>query len=110
MHRSQVQILMVVLFSSELLAQVSGAPRRDGLTDILRSSELADNKDLTNLLLLKLFSELMASEEGQMLPRPPEVEEEEMGVREVIRRHIPFSQRERKAGCRSFFWKTFTSC
>lgn len=44
MHRSQVQILMVVLFSSELLAQVSGAPRRDGLTDILRSSELADNK------------------------------------------------------------------
>lgn len=41
---SQIQIFIVVMFSSELLAEVSGAPRRGGLTEILRSSELADDK------------------------------------------------------------------
>uniref|UniRef100_A0A8D3A7U3 Somatostatin/Cortistatin C-terminal domain-containing protein n=1 Tax=Scophthalmus maximus TaxID=52904 RepID=A0A8D3A7U3_SCOMX len=42
----------------------------------------------------------------------PELEEEEEvgGSVEVMRRHLPLSQRERKAGCRNFFWKTFTSC
>uniref|UniRef100_A0A674PCY3 Somatostatin/Cortistatin C-terminal domain-containing protein n=1 Tax=Takifugu rubripes TaxID=31033 RepID=A0A674PCY3_TAKRU len=38
---------------------------------------------------------------------------EEAGVREgevMMRRQVPFSQRDRKAGCRNFFWKTFTSC
>uniref|UniRef100_A0A3Q2YX05 Somatostatin/Cortistatin C-terminal domain-containing protein n=1 Tax=Hippocampus comes TaxID=109280 RepID=A0A3Q2YX05_HIPCM len=28
----------------------------------------------------------------------------------LTRRHLPLGQRERKAGCRNFFWKTFTSC
>lgn len=44
MLRSQVHILLVVLFSSELLPQVSGTPRRDRLTEILRNSELEDDK------------------------------------------------------------------
>uniref|UniRef100_A0A4W6D305 Somatostatin/Cortistatin C-terminal domain-containing protein n=1 Tax=Lates calcarifer TaxID=8187 RepID=A0A4W6D305_LATCA len=65
-------------------------------------------QDLARLLLLKFVSELMAARVDQMLPV---LEEEEVGVREeVMRRHLPLSQRERKAGCRNFFWKTFTSC
>uniref|UniRef100_A0A3B4YGB2 Somatostatin/Cortistatin C-terminal domain-containing protein n=1 Tax=Seriola lalandi dorsalis TaxID=1841481 RepID=A0A3B4YGB2_SERLL len=65
--------------------------------------------DLAHLLLLKFVSELMAARVDQMLPGLEE--EEEVGVREeVMRRHLPLSQRERKAGCRNFFWKTFTSC
>ncbi|XP_040887298.1 somatostatin-1A [Toxotes jaculatrix] len=107
MLRSQVRVLLVALFSSVLLVQVSGAPRRNMLTESLRA-DLANDKDLARLLLLKFVSELMAVRVDQMLP---ELEEEEVGVREeVMRRHIPFSQRERKAGCRNFFWKTFTSC
>ncbi|XP_071315533.1 somatostatin-1A [Trachinotus anak] len=104
---SQVQVLLVALFSFVLLVQVSGAPRRDMQTEILRA-DFANNKDLAHLLLLKFVSELMAARVDQMLP---ELEEEEVGVREeVMRRHLPLSQRERKAGCRNFFWKTFTSC
>ncbi|XP_044040545.1 somatostatin [Siniperca chuatsi] len=106
MLRSQVQVLLVALFSSVLLVQVNGAPRRDMLTETLRA-DLADNKDLAHLLLLKFVSALMATRGDEMLP---ELDDEEVGVREVMRRHLPLSQRERKAGCRNFFWKTFTSC
>ncbi|KAL3046353.1 somatostatin-1A [Trematomus bernacchii] len=102
---SQVQILLVALFSSGLLVQVGAAPRRDMLA--LRA-ELATDKDLTHLLLLKFVSELLAARGDEMLP---ELQEEEGGVREeVMRRHLPLSHRERKVGCRNFFWKTFTSC
>ncbi|XP_068569421.1 somatostatin-1A [Cebidichthys violaceus] len=102
---SRVQVLVVVLVSSVLLVQVSGAPRRDMLT--LRA-DLANDKDLTYLLLLKFVSDLTAARGNGMLP---ELEVEGEGVREeVMRRHLPLTQRERKAGCRNFFWKTFTSC
>ncbi|XP_041821431.1 somatostatin-1A [Chelmon rostratus] len=109
MLRPQVQVLLVALFSSVLLVQVSGSPRRDMLTETLRA-DLADDKDLAHLLLLKFVSELMVAR-GDEVKMLPELEEEEVGVREeVMRRHLPLSQRERKAGCRNFFWKTFTSC
>uniref|UniRef100_A0A665V8K9 Somatostatin/Cortistatin C-terminal domain-containing protein n=1 Tax=Echeneis naucrates TaxID=173247 RepID=A0A665V8K9_ECHNA len=79
----EVQVLLVALFSSALL-------------------------DFDHSLLLKFMSELMTTRADQMLP---ELEEEEVGVRaQMMRRHLPLSQRERKAGCRNFFWKTFTSC
>ncbi|XP_070786127.1 somatostatin-1A [Enoplosus armatus] len=107
MLRSPVQLLLVALFSSVLLVQVSGDLRRDMLTETLRA-DLSNDKELAHLLLLKFVSELMAAEGDEMLPEP---KEEEVGVREeVMRRHLPLSQRERKAGCRNFFWKTFTSC
>ncbi|XP_010766331.1 somatostatin-1 [Notothenia coriiceps] len=104
MLRSQVQILLVALFSSGLLVQVGGAPRRDMLA--LRA-QLATDEGLTHLLLLKFVSELLAARGDEM---PPELQEEG-GVREeVMRRQLPLSHRERKVGCRNFFWKTFTSC
>ncbi|XP_026170773.1 somatostatin-1A [Mastacembelus armatus] len=100
---SQVQVLLVALFSSLVVVQLSAAPQRDMLT-----AELTNDKDLTDLLLLKFMSELMAARGEQTLP---ELEEEELGVREeMMRRNLPLSHRERKAGCRNFFWKTFTSC
>ncbi|KAM6960374.1 somatostatin-1 [Tautogolabrus adspersus] len=106
MHHFQVQVFFVVLFSSVLLVEVSAAPHSDMLTETLRE-DLVNDKDLAPLLLLKLMSELMAAREDEMLPEPEEV----LGVREeVMRRHLPLSLRERKAGCRNFFWKTFTSC
>ncbi|KAM7366290.1 hypothetical protein PAMP_015741 [Pampus punctatissimus] len=106
MLRSQVQVLLAALFSSVLLVRISGAPRRDMLTETLRS-DLTKNKDLAHLLLLKFVSETMAARVDEMLPEL----NEELGVREeMMRRHLPLSQRDRKAGCRNFFWKTFTSC
>ncbi|XP_069374790.1 somatostatin-1 [Paralichthys olivaceus] len=111
MLRSQVQVILVALLSSVLL--VSGAPRRDMQTSRPRA-ELTNDKALVHLLLLQFVSELMATRVEQMLPELEEEEEEEEeaagGRVEVMRRHLPLSQRERKAGCRNFFWKTFTSC
>ncbi|KAM4611560.1 somatostatin-1 [Polymixia lowei] len=106
MLRSQLQVLLVGLFSSVLLVRVNTAPHRDILTELLRA-DLAKDEDLTRLLILKYVSELVAAGESEVLPELAE----ESGIREeVARRHLPLSQRERKAGCRNFFWKTFTSC
>ncbi|KAI4808718.1 hypothetical protein KUCAC02_000766 [Chaenocephalus aceratus] len=72
---------------------------------------LCDGQGLTHLLLLKFVSELLAARGDEMLPELQEEGEEEGGVREeVMRRQLPLSHRERKVGCRNFFWKTFTSC
>ncbi|XP_078132439.1 somatostatin-1A [Sander vitreus] len=103
MLRSQVQVVLVSLFSSVLLVQVNGAPSRDMLT--LRA-DLVNDKDLAHLLMLRFVSELMAARGDEMLPELKQEGDRE----ELVRRHLPLSQRERKAGCRSFFWKTFTSC
>lgn len=69
-------------------------------------------KDLAFLILLKFVSEVTAAEREMLLLPEDDDEEEEAGGREVMRvqRQIPFSQRERKAGCRNFFWKSYTSC
>ncbi|TKS92868.1 Somatostatin-37 Somatostatin-34 [Collichthys lucidus] len=108
---SQVKVLLVA-FSSVLLVQVR---RRSTQRHADRNTEDRSGKRqgeiFAYLLMLKFVSELMAAEGDQMLPEPEE-DEEAMGVGggEVMRRHLPLTQRERKAGCRNFFWKTFTSC
>lgn len=132
---SQVQLLLMALFSSMLLGEVSGVPPGEKLTEILRT-EVANSKvssshlrfkeifrflevtigvclfqGHTRLLLLKFVSALMAAKRVERLNQLQEEEEEVVGIRkEMTQRQIPFSQRERKAGCRNFFWKTFTAC
>ncbi|KAM8898488.1 somatostatin-1A [Spinachia spinachia] len=94
-----MQVLLVALFSSVLMVQVSGAPRGDP----------AANKGLAYSMSVKFVSERTAARGDETLLQPEE-EEEEAGRQELMRRHLPLTQRERKAGCRNFFWKTFTSC
>ncbi|XP_008433651.1 somatostatin-1A [Poecilia reticulata] len=109
MLRSQMKVLVVALCSSMLALHVSSAPQMDELTETLQA-ELIGDKDLTGLLFLRFMSELMASRE-EMIREQEEEEEDELGGRQrLMRRHIRFTHRERKAGCRNFFWKTFTSC
>uniref|UniRef100_A0A3Q1HAB3 Somatostatin/Cortistatin C-terminal domain-containing protein n=1 Tax=Acanthochromis polyacanthus TaxID=80966 RepID=A0A3Q1HAB3_9TELE len=74
-------------------------------SDPSQAQIMLKNEDLTRMLLLKFMSELVAARGDEMLR-----ELEAGGREEVMRRHVPLSQRERKAGCRNFFWKTFTSC
>ncbi|KAM9426155.1 somatostatin-1 [Pholidichthys leucotaenia] len=110
---SQVQVLLLVWCSSLLQVQVRGAPYTDTLTQTPRA-ELTNDKDLTHWLLLRFLAELMATRGDEMLHALEEVverEEEEVGAREAVRRrHLPPPHRQRKAGCRNFFWKSFTSC
>ncbi|XP_052315543.1 somatostatin-1-like isoform X1 [Oncorhynchus keta] len=72
-----------------------------------RMFEPGINRDLSHILLLKML-DLMATAAGgnEVLPDL----EEALGVRSEVVRQLPLNQRERKAGCRNFYWKTFTSC
>lgn len=69
----------------------------------LRSLQL---QDFFRLLLLKQLSELAAPEEKQAR----ESIDDDLDVHNEVVRQIPLSHRERKTGCRNFYWKTFTSC
>lgn len=62
---SQVQVLLVALFSSVLLAQVSGTPRRDTLTEMLRADLSNDKVGNWNITLR--FKKLKLGKEGDVI-------------------------------------------
>ncbi|TRY55507.1 hypothetical protein DNTS_014024 [Danionella cerebrum] len=104
----RIQMLVGTLWLSVLLYRVTSAPRGDLLLQILPSKGHAKEielDDLSHLLLLQQLSESMAPAEKEAL--------DSIDLNQVhneVIRQIPVSQRERKAGCRNFYWKTFTSC
>ncbi|XP_031441248.1 somatostatin [Clupea harengus] len=107
---SQLQLLLVSLCTSALLGRISAAPQRDILDQFLRNNgNIKDtnvSEDVSEMLRLKILADLMAEgDDDNLLPdRGPQ------GGRDQVPRQLPNSQRERKAGCRNFYWKTFTSC
>ncbi|XP_048041746.1 somatostatin-1A isoform X1 [Megalobrama amblycephala] len=107
-NKSHVGVVVATLSVSLLLCSVSSAPRGDLLLQLLQSEvEPKENElqDLSRLLLLKQLFESMAPEEKDALGSIDDVD-----VHNEVVRQIPLSQRERKVGCRNFYWKTFTSC
>ncbi|XP_076145831.1 somatostatin [Alosa pseudoharengus] len=107
---SQLQLLLVSLCTSALLGRTSAAPQRDVLEQLLRNNGHGKDPDLSEdaaeMLRLRILADLMSEGEYEnLLPdRGPQ------GGRDQVLRQLPNSQRERKAGCRNFYWKTFTSC
>ncbi|KAG9274424.1 somatostatin-1 [Astyanax mexicanus] len=100
---SQLQVVLVALSVLVLVSRVSAAPRGDVLTQLLQNeADTKENEDISRMLMLKLLSELEVAGENEVLSGAD--------VRNDVVRQLPFSQRERKTGCRNFFWKTFTSC
>uniref|UniRef100_A0A8C7SSR7 Somatostatin/Cortistatin C-terminal domain-containing protein n=1 Tax=Oncorhynchus mykiss TaxID=8022 RepID=A0A8C7SSR7_ONCMY len=64
-------------------------------------------QDLSHILLLKMLDLMTtAAGENEVLPDL----EEALWVRSEVVRQLPLNQRECKAGCQNFYWKTFTSC
>lgn len=67
-------------------------------------------------LILKLVSALLDGVDNNVLPGDLATMEEEEPVesrleeRAVYNRLAQLPQRDRKAPCKNFFWKTFTSC
>ncbi|XP_028855793.1 somatostatin-1 [Denticeps clupeoides] len=106
MFYSQLQALLLLLGSCALLGRTGAAPQPDALSRLLKTdSGSMSREDLSQMLRLRILTDLMAQGDGEILPPP-----DNLDVREEVARQLPFSQRERKAGCRNFFWKTFTSC
>nr|XP_023688282.1 somatostatin-1-like [Paramormyrops kingsleyae] len=105
MWRFQLQVLLVTLFASVLQPMVNGAPQRDALDDMSQAEVTEDSQDLSHMLLLEILSSVMTQVDNEVMPGMKELEFQRKAVRQ-----LPLSQRERKAGCRNFFWKTYTSC
>ncbi|XP_062850351.1 somatostatin-1A [Trichomycterus rosablanca] len=100
---SQLQVMVLVLSVLVMVGRIQAAPRTDLLTYLLEN-EPDENKDLSYILLLKLLSEMEIPGENNVLSL------EDGEVKNHVLRQLPYTQRDRKAGCRNFFWKTFTSC
>ncbi|NXD79698.1 SMS2 protein, partial [Halcyon senegalensis] len=62
--------------------------------------------------LLKMLAGLLDSVDMGREAAAPDLEEESKleEERAVLGRLVQLSQRDRKAPCKNFFWKTFTSC
>ncbi|XP_066537231.1 somatostatin-1 isoform X2 [Hoplias malabaricus] len=95
---------MVALSVVFLVSEVNAAPRGETLVQLLQNeADPKGNEELSRVLVLKLLKDLdLASVDNEALS--------DTDVRSDVVRQLPFPQRERKTGCRNFFWKTFTSC
>ncbi|XP_078063033.1 somatostatin-1-like [Mustelus asterias] len=102
MSRSQAQVLLTLVSVALLLLR--GTARGEGLSDILQERKQEGKEELSREMVLKLLSELLRPGDRE-LPNP---ERRELPQDELFRRWN--SPRDRKAGCKNFFWKTFTSC
>ncbi|KAJ8406151.1 hypothetical protein AAFF_G00303820 [Aldrovandia affinis] len=115
MISSRIQLLSCsFLYLALAVGSLSGAPSDLRLRQFLQRSLIApENKqDLDRYTVAELLSELVRSEN------------EALGSEELTRRaardeprlqlergaSLLLAPRERKAGCKNFFWKTFTSC
>ncbi|KAK2860345.1 hypothetical protein Q7C36_004511 [Tachysurus vachellii] len=99
---SQMQVVVLAVSLLALVSRVRTAPRTDLLAHHLQN-DADDKEDLSHILLLKLLSELEIPNENDS------VSDDDVELNRILR-HLPLTQRGRKAGCRNFFWKTFTSC
>ncbi|KAL6471796.1 hypothetical protein AOLI_G00322620 [Acnodon oligacanthus] len=114
MLSTRVQCALALLSLALALSSVSGAPSDAKLRQFLQRSLIGPSgkQELARYTLAELLSELAQAEnealEAEDMPRGAEQEDVRM---ELERAAGPvLAPRERKAGCKNFFWKTFTSC
>ncbi|XP_038673132.1 somatostatin-1A-like [Scyliorhinus canicula] len=110
---SRLQLSLALLSIALAVLSVSSAPTDNRYREILQRAMAATGSggkaELTKYSLAQLLSELENAENEAL-------ETDAMGGRNEVRlepeRSINpnLANRERKAGCKNFFWKTFTSC
>ncbi|XP_064157534.1 somatostatin 1, tandem duplicate 1 [Anguilla rostrata] len=113
MLSTRVQCALALLSLALTLSSVSAAPSDLKLRQLLQRSLIAPagKQELARYTLAELLSEL-AQVENEAL------ESDDMSRAEQDEVHLELERaagpalapRERKAGCKNFFWKTFTSC
>lgn len=77
-------------------------------------SSLCPIQELAKYFLAELLSEPNQTEndalEPEDLPQAAEQDEMRLELQRSANSNPAMAPRERKAGCKNFFWKTFTSC
>ncbi|XP_030633528.1 somatostatin 1, tandem duplicate 1 [Chanos chanos] len=114
MVSTRIQCALALVCLALAISSVSTAPSDAKLRQLLQRSLLAPagKQELARYTLAELLSELAQAENEAMdtddLARGAEQDEVRL---ELERAAGPvLAPRERKAGCKNFFWKTFTSC
>ncbi|KAG9264812.1 somatostatin 1, tandem duplicate 1 [Astyanax mexicanus] len=113
MLSTRVQCALALLSIALAVGSVSGAPSDAKLRQFLQRSLIgsAGKQELARYTLAELLSELAQAENEALEDDVPRGAEQEDVRMELERAAGPvLAPRERKAGCKNFFWKTFTSC
>ncbi|XP_073674137.1 somatostatin 1, tandem duplicate 1 [Garra rufa] len=114
MLSTRIQCALALLCLALAVSSVSAAPTDAKLRQLLQRSLLnpAGKQELARYTLADLLSDLVQAENEAMEPEDLSRAVEKDDVRlELERAAGPMlAPRERKAGCKNFFWKTFTSC
>uniref|UniRef100_UPI00398F7EAC somatostatin 1, tandem duplicate 1 isoform X1 n=1 Tax=Pristiophorus japonicus TaxID=55135 RepID=UPI00398F7EAC len=113
---SRVQCALALLSIALAVLSVGSTPTDNRYREILQRSMAAAGDrakaELTKYTLAQLLSELANAEnealEADDIPRLGEQDEVRVELERSANPNL--AQRERKAGCKNFFWKTFTSC
>ncbi|TRY90714.1 hypothetical protein DNTS_003871 [Danionella cerebrum] len=110
----RLQCALALVSLALAVSSVSAAPSDTKLRQLLQRSLLspAGKQELARYTLADLLSELVQAENEALEPEDLSRAAEREDVRlELERAAAPvLAPRERKAGCKNFFWKTFTSC
>ncbi|XP_015248446.1 somatostatin-1-like [Cyprinodon tularosa] len=113
-----LRCLLLLLLSLSASISCSSAAQRDSKlrlllhrTPLLSSKQETSRSSLAELLLsdlLQMENEAL-EEDGFTLPEG-EPEDIRLDLERAASSGPLLAPRERKAGCKNFFWKTFTSC
>ncbi|XP_044523593.1 somatostatin [Gracilinanus agilis] len=112
----RLQCALALLSITLALSSVSAAPSDPRLRQFLQKSlaATAGKQELAKYFLAELLSEPSQTEnealEPEELTQDVEPEEMRMELQRSANSNPAMTTRERKAGCKNFFWKTFTSC
>ncbi|KAJ8270830.1 hypothetical protein GJAV_G00119760 [Gymnothorax javanicus] len=110
----RTQCALAILFLGLAVNGLSGAPSDVRFRQFLQRSFIApaSKQELDRYTVAELLSELVQSEnealESEELTRRTVEEEPRLQLERGT--NLFMAPRERKAGCKNFFWKTFTSC
>ncbi|XP_034534405.1 somatostatin 1, tandem duplicate 1 [Notolabrus celidotus] len=116
---SHLRCLLLLLLSLTASISCSSAGQRDSKlrlllhrTPLLGSKQDVSRASLAELLLSDLLQvENEAMEEDESFPLSEgEPEDVRLDLERAAGAGPLLAPRERKAGCKNFFWKTFTSC
>ncbi|XP_043851193.1 somatostatin [Dromiciops gliroides] len=110
------QCALALLSITLAVSSVSAAPSDPRLRQFLQKSlaAAAGKQELAKYFLAELLAEPSQTEnealEPEDLSNDPEQDEMRMELQRSANSNPAMAPRERKAGCKNFFWKTFTSC
>ncbi|XP_039987245.1 somatostatin 1, tandem duplicate 1 [Xiphias gladius] len=108
---SRLRCLLLLLLSLTASIRCSSAAQRDAKLRLLGSKQDLSRSALAELLLSDLLQvENKVLEEEDFPLTEGEPEDVRVDLERAAGAGPLLAPRERKAGCKNFFWKTFTSC